>query len=147
MIKSAILCLVLSACALAQNGGSETAAQEAKLVVLERLWNDAQVHQDSHALEALIADRFVNTEYDGEVSEREKFLSEIKAPEFKPSLMNIRDLKVNVYRDTAIVTGIYHTKGTVGGKGYEHTGRFTDTWIFESGKWLCVASHTSLLKR
>jgi ketosteroid isomerase-like protein len=147
MIRPAICCLLLSVCTLAQNGTSEVSAQEAKLVVLERLWNDAQVHRDSHAIQALIADRFINTEYDGEVSEREKFLADIKDPEFKPSAMNIRDVKVNVFRDTAIVTGIYHTKGTYADKPYEHTGRFTDTWIFEEGKWLCVASHTSLLKK
>ncbi|HWX92994.1 MAG TPA: nuclear transport factor 2 family protein [Terriglobales bacterium] len=51
----------------------------------EHLWNDAQIHRDSHALEALIADGFVNTEYDGEVSERDKFLADIKNPELKPS--------------------------------------------------------------
>jgi hypothetical protein len=43
--------------------------------VLEHLWNDAQVHRDSRVLEALVADRFVNTEYDGEVSDRDKFLN------------------------------------------------------------------------
>jgi len=37
---------------------------------------------------------------------------------------------VNVYRDTAVVTGIDHAKGMVSRKSYEHTGRFTDTWIF-----------------
>jgi hypothetical protein len=26
-------------------------------------------------------------------------------------------------------------------------GRFTDSWIYEGGKWQCVASHTSLLKK
>ena len=147
MIKPAICVLLFSACAFAQNRPPEAAAQEERLVVLERLWNDAQVHRDAHALQALIADRFINTEYDGEVSERDKFLADIKDPEFKPSMMNIRDVKVNVFRDTAIVTGIYHAKGTYATKAYEHTGRFTDTWIFEDGKWLCVASHTSLLKK
>src|SRR5579862_3917100 len=125
MLRPAICCLLLSACAFAQGGTSEASAQEAKLVVLERLWNDAQVHRDSHAIQALIADRFINTEYDGEVSEREKFLADIKDPEFQPSVMNIRDVKVNVFRDTAVVTGIYHAKGTYAGKPYEHTGRFT----------------------
>jgi ketosteroid isomerase-like protein len=146
MIKPAI-CLLFTACALAQNGNSEASAQQGKLIVLEHLWNDAQVHRDSRALEAMVADRFVNTEYDGEVSDRDKFLSDIKDPEFKPSLMNIRDVKVNIYRDTAVVTGIYQTKGTYSGRAYEHVGRFTDTWIFENGRWLCVASHTSLLKK
>lgn len=138
---------LLSLPAWAQDGTAESLAQENKLVVLERLWNDAQVHRDSRALEALIADRFINTEYDGEVSDREKFLADIKDPEFKPSNLNIHDVKVNLYRDTAVVTGIYQTKGTYSGKPYEHTGRFTDTWIFENGRWLCVASHTSLLKK
>jgi ketosteroid isomerase-like protein len=147
MVKIGLCALLLTAGAWAQSGTVESAAQEAKIVVLERLWNDAQVHRDARALEALIADRFVNTEYDGEVSDREKFLADVKDPEFKPSLMNIHDVKVNVYRDTAVVTGIYQTKGVYSGRTYEHTGRFTDTWIFENGRWLCVASHTSLLKK
>jgi len=141
------LACALSLPATAQSGSTDSLVQENKLVVLERLWNDAQVHRDSRALEALIADRFINTEYDGDVSDREKFLSDIKDPEFKPSTLNIHDVKVNLYRDTAVVTGIYQTKGTYSGKPYEHTGRFTDTWIFENGRWLCVASHTSLLKK
>jgi len=141
------LACALSLPATAQSGSADSLVQENKLVVLERLWNDAQVHRDSRALEALIADRFINTEYDGDVSDREKFLADIKDPEFKPSTLNIHDVKVNLYRDTAVVTGIYQTKGTYSGKPYEHTGRFTDTWIFENGRWLCVASHTSLLKK
>jgi hypothetical protein len=56
-------------------------------------------------------------------------------------------VKVNLYRDTAVVSGVYHAKGTYNAQAYEHTGRFTDTWIFEGGKWLCVASHSSLIKK
>lgn len=147
LIRQAACSTIFALSLWAQTGNSDATAQQGKLVVLEHLWNDAQVHRDSHALEALVADRFVNTEYDGDVSDRDKFLADIKNPEFKPSMMNIREVQVNVYRDTAVVTGIYHTKGTFSGKPYEHVGRFTDTWIFESGKWLCVASHTSLLKK
>ena len=147
IVTNAAVCLLVLGCARAQGNNTDLTAQQSKLIVLERLWNDAQVHRDSRALEALVADRFVNTEYDGEVSDRDKFLADIKDPEFQPSLMNIRDVKVNLYRDTAVVTGIYQAKGTYSGKAYEHVGRFTDTWIFENGQWLCVASHTSLLKK
>jgi ketosteroid isomerase-like protein len=146
-LKPGMCTVLLAAFACAQGGNPDAAAQQGKLIVLEHLWNDAQVHRDARALEAMVADRFVNTEYDGDVSDRDKFLADIKDPEFKPSVMNIRDVQVNVYRETAVVTGIYHTKGTYGSKPYDHLGRFTDTWIFENGKWLCVASHTSLLKK
>jgi ketosteroid isomerase-like protein len=146
MKKMGICGLLLATSVFAQSG-LDASAQQSKLIVLERLWNDAQVHRDARALEALVADRFVNTEYDGEVSDRDKFLADIKDPEFKPSLLNIRDVKVNLYRDTAIVTGIYQAKGTYNSRAYEHVGRFTDTWVYESGRWLCVASHTSLVRK
>jgi ketosteroid isomerase-like protein len=121
--------------------------RENKLLVLERLWNEAQVNRDAAALEALISSRFVNTEYDGDVSDKQKFLADIKDPLYKPSLATIQDVKMNFFGDTAVVTGIYHTQGTYQGRPYDHVGRFTDTWIFDMGKWLCVASHTSLLKK
>ena len=121
--------------------------REAKLLVLERLWNEAQVNRDSAALDALVAERFVNTEYDGEVSDKTKFLGDIKDPLFKPSSVTIQDMKVTLYGDTAIIIGNYHTKGTYQGKPYDHFGRFTDTWLFDGGKWQCVASHTSLVKK
>jgi ketosteroid isomerase-like protein len=122
-------------------------AQTGKLLTLEHMWNEAQVNRDSRAVQGMIADRFVNTEYDGDVSDRERFLADIRDPQFKPAFANIQDLKVNFYRDTAIVTGVYHTKGSYNGKSYDHVGRFTDTWVREEGKWLCVASHTSLLPK
>jgi hypothetical protein len=46
-----------------------------------------------------------------------------------------------------VVTGAYHTKGTTHGKPFDHYGRFTDTWIAEGGRWVCVASHTNLVKK
>lgn len=151
MLKSAIkpicCCLLLTLGALAQIGSDKDSPEANRLLALEHLWNDAQVHRDQRALEGMIADTFIDTEWDGEVSERGKFLADIKDPEFKPTPVAIQDLKVNLYHNTGIVTGTYHTKGSYNGKPYDHFGRFTDTWILEEGKWNCVASHTSLLKK
>lgn len=142
------LCFVLLVLGwLGQASAQQSDPRESKLLVLERLWNEAQVNRDSAALDALVAQRFVNTEYDGEVSDKTKFLSDVRDPLFKPTAANIQDVKVNIFGETAIIIGIYHTKGTYQGKAYDHLGRFTDTWISENGKWQCVASHTSLLKK
>jgi len=144
---SRILCccalLVLSSVAIAQQADP----RESKLLVLERMWNEAQVNRDSSALDALVSSRFVNTEWDGEISDKQKFLADIKDPLFKPSVANIQNVRMNFFGDTAVVTGIYHTQGTYQGKPYDHMGRFTDTWVLDMGKWQCVASHTSLLKK
>jgi ketosteroid isomerase-like protein len=125
----------------------DIATQKARLISLERMWNQAQVNRDAIAISSMIGDRFVNTEFDGEVSNRGKFLADFADPQFKPILMTVQNLDVQFYGSTAIVTGDYHTKGTSGGKPYDHSGRFTDTWVFQDGKWLCVASHSSLVKK
>jgi ketosteroid isomerase-like protein len=146
MLRNLSCCLLLAVCAVAL-AAQQADPRETKLLVLERLWNEAQVNRDAQALNALVASRFVNTEYDGEISDKQKFLAEIKDPLFKPTMANIQDVKMNFFGDTAVITGIYHTQGTYQGRPYDHVGRFTDTWVLDSGKWQCVASHTSLIKK
>ena len=138
-----LFCLVVTLFALAQNHP----ADESKLIALEKMWNQAQLQHDSGALKTLISDHFVNTEWDGTVTTRDQFLAEISDPKFDPSIMNVQDLKIEFYGDTAIVVGVYHTKGKYNGKPYEHTGRFTDTWVRVNSAWKCVASHTSLIQK
>jgi ketosteroid isomerase-like protein len=146
MIRALFCCLLL---ALGSVGlaAQQADPRESKLLVLEHLWNEAQVNRDSSALDALVSSRFVNTEWDGELTNKQKFLAEIKDPSFKPTVLNIHDVKMNFFGDTAVVTGVYRTQGRYQGKPYDHVGRFTDTWVQDLGKWQCVASHTSLLKK
>jgi ketosteroid isomerase-like protein len=142
--------LAIALCALAPPTYAQTpnpAPDAANIIALERMWNQAQVSLDAKAIASMIGDRFINTEYDGEVSNRGKFLADFADPQFKPTLMNIDNVKVEMYPNTAIVTGNYHVKGVYASKPYEHFGRFTDTWILQDGKWLCVASHSSLVKK
>ncbi len=89
---------VICCCLLALLSSVGLAAQQAdpresKLMVLERLWNEAQVNRDSSALDALVSSRFVNTEWDGEISDKQRFLADIKDPRFKPTLANIQDVE------------------------------------------------------
>lgn len=145
-IRTICSCLVL-ALAPVVLCAQQADPRESKLLILERLWNEAQVNRDAAALDALVSSRFVNTEWDGSVSNKQQFLADIKDPLFKPSLATIQDVKMNFFGDTAVVTGTYHTQGTYQSRAYDHVGRFTDTWIFDLGKWQCVASHTSLVKK
>jgi ketosteroid isomerase-like protein len=121
--------------------------EEERLLALERMWNQAQVQRDSAALATMIGDKFVSTEYDGEVSDRGKFLADIADPKLELTEMNIKDVKVIIFGEAAVVTGTYRTKGTYNSKAYQHVGRFTDTWVFSGGKWECMASHSSLIKQ
>jgi ketosteroid isomerase-like protein len=143
----AICCLALQLGAAAQTVSYGTGSQESQLVSLERMWSEALVHRDSQAVATMIADKFVNTEWNGEVSDRGKFLANIAEPKFDAAALTIQDVKVTLLSNVAVVIGTYHAKGSYQGKSYDHVGRFTDTWVFADARWQCVASHSSLVQK
>ncbi len=143
-----VCCLMLSgAWMAAQNAPTGTAADESRLIALENAWNQAQLHHDAKALQDLVAESFVYTDYDGTVMNKVQFLLDLKDPTYRATLIMNEDTKVFPYQNVAIVIGRYHTKGTYKRQAFEHWGRFTDTWIFQNYKWQCVASHTNLIKK
>lgn len=142
-----ILLLIASVC-LGQEPQTQSAADSSLLIALENAWNQAQLHHDSKALEALIAETFISTDNDGVLMTKAQFLADNKDPAYEPTFMANSDVKVFVYNPgMAVVAGVYHAKGTNAGKAFDHYGRFTDTWVHLNGKWQCVASHTSNLKK
>lgn len=142
--KTVLLSLIslVPFCALAQ---SPTVNQQQRLIALEKMWDQAQLLRDAAALERLVSPGFIDTEWDGTISDRAKFLADIRDPLYKPITISIHDLSVKLYGSTAIVVGVYHADGRYHDRPYDHVGRFTDTWILIGGSLQCVASHASLL--
>jgi hypothetical protein len=141
------LCVVLLCGRLMAWNPADDAAQASKLIALENAWNQAQLHHDSKALNSLVSDSFVYTDYDGTVMNKAQFLADLKDPDYRASLIANEDARVISYPNLAIVVGTYHTKGTYRRQPFEHYGRFTDTWVYLNNKWQCVASHTNLIKK
>ena len=116
-------------------------------MALENAWNRAQFHHDSKALDDLVSDTFINTDNDGNFQTKAELRADNRGPAYAPTVMANSDVKNFLYDSPAVVAGTFHAKGAWKGKPFDHYGRFTDTWVFTSGKWLCVASHTSPLKK
>ena len=55
------------------------------------------------------------------------------------------DMKVRVYGNAAIVTGLNTVKEQLKGKDISGTYAYTDTWVKRPGSWVCVATHASRL--
>jgi len=148
MKTKVVICLLyLAAClAVAQNPPESSASSKSLLIALENAWNQAQLHHDSKALSELVADTFISTDNDGAFMGRDQFLADNLDLSYSAHLMTNQGERVFLYGNAAVVAGIYHAKGLNKGKPFDHYGRFTDTWVYSNGKWLCVASHTSALK-
>jgi hypothetical protein len=144
-----VVCLLCLAGFLAdaQNPAASAHENETLLIALENGWNQAQLHHDSKALDGLVADTFISTDNDGTFMTKTQFLADNRDLSYAPTLMTNSDERIFVYGDMAVVAGIYHARGLNRGKPFDHYGRFTDTWAYLNGKWMCVATHTSALKK
>ena len=137
------LLLLLPAVAFAQ--GNNESADKSLILALESAWNQAEIHHDSTAVAAIVADTFISVDHHGKLLSRSQYLADLKDPSWKPEEISNSETSVYIYGDTAIVTSAYHTKGTDHGKPFVHRGRFTDTWIKRDGKWQCIADHETLI--
>ena len=126
---------------------SQNGNDESKIIALENLWNQMQLHHDAGAMETILDPDFVLTDYDGAVLSKSQFLASIRDASDQLTVEVSEDMKLHRHGDTVIVTGATHEKGTAKGKHYEHRGRFTDTWMLRNGEWICVASHLGLLSK
>ncbi len=114
---TAILALALYPAPAAQDKAGS--ADEIQVRQLERAWNQAEMKQEVGAVDNLVADSLVYTDYDGAFMNKKQYMK--------------------------WVTGIYRETGTNKGKPYVVRSRYTDTWIKRNGLWQCVASHSTLL--
>ena len=144
-----VICLLWLAGSLAgaQNQTESVGRDQSLLIALENAWNQAQLHHDSKALDELLADTFISTDNDGTFTTKAQFLADNNDVSYAPTVMTNTYDRVLIYGNAAVVAGSYHAKGFSKGKAFDHHGRFTDTWIYTNGKWMCLATHTSALKR
>jgi len=138
-----VMAMCASVCAQVPNSNPD----ERKLILLENAWNLAQIHHDAKALQSLVGEKFVYTDYDGTVMDKAAFLADAQDLSYQASSVTNETVKVDLYQNAAVVSGTYHSKGTYKAKPFDHRGRFTDMWIYQNSEWQCVASHTSLLHK
>jgi hypothetical protein len=144
-----IVCLICLSIVIghAQSPAKDSNPDVDRLIALENAWNQAQLHHDAKALNDLVSSSFVYTDTDGTVMNKAQFMADLRDPSYRATLITNDNMRVFPYENVAIVIGKYHTKGVYKGKPFEHFGRFTDSWIHQNGKWQCIASHTSLVKK
>jgi ketosteroid isomerase-like protein len=147
-MRSGILICVLFLFLSIPLAGQEAAnadSQRTKILALENAWNRAEQNKDAKALDGLLASTLVYIDYDGTLMDKAKFMASVRAPSLHPEQIVNESMTAYVYGDSAVVTGIYREKGVRNGKPYSRRGRFTDTWVNQSGTWVCASSQSTLI--
>jgi hypothetical protein len=151
LILFALFVLAIAASALALGQASSSAAgkmskaeREVRQVLDE--WLAALKRGDVAALERIIADDYLVTVSDGRVLNREQDLATIReGVKFESAIA--QDVRVRVFKETAIVTGEGIFKVRVKDKDFDIRERFTDIYVKRRGHWQPVASHSTSLKK
>jgi len=150
MKKTWILCalgLLALGSAASSQAQQASGATEKAIAALENQWLQSQKANNPDLVAPLLADKFVNTGSDGKVTNKAQFLADMKATKF--ATVGYENEQVTVVGDTAIATGEFKGKGTdASGKPFDAPERYTDTWVkMSDGKWQCIASHSSPVKK
>lgn len=146
VIYQALAILSLGAAGIVQAQMPMGEAEKA-VAAQERQWLQSQKANNADMLAPLLAEKFINTGMDGKVTNKVQTLAEARATHWTTA--EYENVEVVVYGDAAVATGVFMGKGTdAKGKPMDDNERFTDTWVkMPGGKWQCVASHGSTVKK
>jgi hypothetical protein len=144
LIAGLMVFLALGFSVVAQDS-SKSDGEEGHLLALESAWNHAEQSKDSRALNQLLADSLVYVDYDGTLMNKTEYLASAMKNDVQEEQINNDGMTVRLYGNAAVVNGAYRDKGMLKGKAFARRGRFTDTWIRQSGTWQCVASQSTLI--
>jgi ketosteroid isomerase-like protein len=139
-IASLPILALLCATAVPVSSQEADATARARVLALEKAWNQAYKAGDTKALDAILDNSLVLVEDDGSLKTKSEFLATVKAATANEEQVAPESLTVRVFGNTAIAIGVIAVKGTKAGKSVVHRERFIDTWINKNGSWTCIAT-------
>ena len=134
---------------LTKDAKSLTASELAELLRgVEEHLAMAWVEGERSFIEQVLADDWSVTDLTGRVLKKAEVLEEaFGSKDRKIVSMKIDDVSVRPFGDWAIVTGRTQAAGEYQGEVVEVTLRFTDVFVYRSGRWRVVASQATLISR
>ena len=127
-------------------GRAKAADEETQIIQLEHAWNQTEIERDAGAITSLVNDTLTYVDYDGSIMNRTEYLRSVASPASNPDHIYDEGMKVHIYNNAGVASGIYRETGISKGKPYTRRARFTDTWIKQNGQWKCVASQSTLVQ-
>src|SRR5437764_4460431 len=143
LMGSLLLLATVSAHAQPQNQSQRGVAEEIRKVDRERI--QAQVNADSVALDRIYADDFIGIGPSGALRTKKDVLADFASRSLKFQSITTDDVRIRVYGDAAVETGLSTLKGQDADKVVPEENRFTRVWIRQGGRWRLVANHYSNL--
>src|SRR5262245_54003925 len=142
----AVLVLTVAPMGVAQSrarGGNHTTSAEEAIRKLDNERIQAQIHADATALDRIYAADFIGVGPSGRVRTKAQVISDFTSGDLKFQSITTDEVRVRVYENTAVETGLSTMVGQDKGKTVPRDTRFTRVWVRQQGRWRLVANHYS----
>jgi ketosteroid isomerase-like protein len=114
-----------------------------EIEALEEQWRNAQLSNDVSVMDRLLADDYVGISASGTIETKPEALALRRAGAIHITNLDLNDLKVRVYGDTAVVTSRADLQGTSGASDISGKYRYTRVYNRRLGQWKIVSFEAS----
>ena len=142
----AVAVLTVAPMGVAQKQSATDSQQTSVEEVIRKLDNEriqAQIHADATALDRIYAADFIGVGPSGRVRTKPQVISDFTSGDLKFQSITTDEVKVRIYGNTAVETGLSTMVGQDKGKAVPRDTRFTRVWVKQQGAWRLVANHYS----
>ena len=116
-----------------------------EIVNLEREGANAIQHSDGTFFRRVYSEEFVGTLSRGETVNKTGFIKAVESSEIQYQSFNASDIKVRIYRDMAVATCLWSSRGTVKGQFVSSQMRAIHVYMNGGSGWRVIAGQESPL--
>lgn len=135
-----LLALCHSALALPHH---ESRAIHKEIEGLEQQWRQAVINNNVGQMDHLLADDYIGITSNGTVENKAQALAQRRAGTVRITKLDLSDVHVRVYGDTAVVTSVADLVGTNGASDISGEYRYTRVYNHRLGQWKIVSFEAS----
>jgi ketosteroid isomerase-like protein len=127
--------------ALHPRPGFDSGEQEIirQIVDMERQAKEASLQRDAEFSLRTLAEDYVAITPLGQVTTKQETITARRSGQLRYESMNVTDMVVRLYGDTAVVTARADVKGHQLGEDFSGPYRYTRVWVRRNGHWQTVS--------
>jgi ketosteroid isomerase-like protein len=110
-----------------------------EIVEMERQAKEASIRRDADFSQRTLAEDYVAITPLGQVTTKQDTVSARKSRQLRYDTIDVSDMVVRVYGDTAVVTARADVKGHQLGEDFSGPYRYTRVWVRRTGHWQAVS--------
>ncbi len=125
-------------CAVAQTSDAALPSAQQEIKSIQGALLQAILKSDTSIMEEYFAEDYVAIHGDGNVTTKKQEIDNFRSGVTKYDSITVREAKIRIYGDTAVVNALASVKTVVNGKPYSGDVRNTRVWVRQNGHWKLV---------